>query len=151
MGNSHGKLKLLSLSMFKWRVPLSKWLKKFFLFYSIGFAVHQHESATAVHVFPILNPTPTSLPMPSPRGMVRGGRGDPIQAPCMYDPIQAPSILHPASNLDWRFISYMILYMFQCHSPKTSHPLPLPQTPQTVLYICVSFAVSHTGLSLPSF
>ena len=30
-------------------------------------------------------------------------------------------------------------------------PLPLPQSPKTVLYICVSFAVSHTGLLLPSF
>ena len=29
----------------------------------------------------------------------------------------APSILYPALNLDWRFVSYMILYMFQCHSP----------------------------------
>ena len=34
----------------------------------------------------------------------------------------APSILYPASNLEWRFISYMILYMFQCHSPKSSTP-----------------------------
>ena len=38
----------------------------------------------------------------------------------------APSILYPASNIDWRFVSYMIVYMFQCHSPKSSHPLPLP-------------------------
>ena len=29
----------------------------------------------------------------------------------------APSILYPASNLDWRFVSYMILYMFQCLQP----------------------------------
>ena len=38
----------------------------------------------------------------------------------------APSIQYRASNLDWRLISYMILYMFQCHSPKSPHPLPIP-------------------------
>ena len=38
----------------------------------------------------------------------------------------APSIQYHASNLDWWLVSYMILYMFQCYSPKTPHPLPLP-------------------------
>ena len=40
-----------------------------------------------------------------------------------------PSIQYRASNLDWHLISYMIFYMYQCHSPKSSYPLPLPQSP----------------------
>ena len=61
----------------------------------------------------------------------------------------APSILYPVSNIDWRFISYMIVYMFQCHSPKSSHPLPLPQSPKVrsthlCLFCCLAYRVIIT-------
>ena len=54
----------------------------------------------------------------------------------------APSILYPISNLDWQFISYMILYMFQCHSPKSSHPLPIPES-KSLFFTSVSLLLSR--------
>ena len=75
----------------------------------------------------------------------------PHTIPLGYPSAPALSILYHASNLDWQFISHKIIYMFQCHSPKSSHPHPLPQNPKDcAIHLCL-FAVSHTGLSLPSF
>ena len=106
----------------------------FTLQYCIGFAILQHESTTGVHVFPILN-TPSHLP--------------PHIIPLGHPSAPAPSILYPASNVDWQFTSYMILYMFQCHSPRSSHPLPLPQSPKVCsthlcLFCCLSYRVIIT-------
>ena len=58
----------------------------------------------------------------------------------------APSILYPASDIDWRFNSYMIVCMFQCHSPKSSNPLPLPLSPKVhfthlSLFCCLAYRV----------
>ena len=60
-----------------------------------------------------------------------------------------PSIPYCASNLDWRLVSYMILYMFQCHSPKSYHPLPLPQSTKDwsihpCLFSCLVYKVIVT-------
>jgi len=63
----------------------------------------------------------------------------------------APSIQYRSSNLDWRLVSYMILYMFHCYSPKSPHLSLSHRVHKTDLYIGVSFAVSYTGLLLPSF
>ena len=58
-----------------------------------------------------------------------------------------PSVQYRASNLDWRLISYMI-YIFQYHSPKSSHPLP--QSPKDCsihqcLFCCLVYRVIITS------
>ena len=108
----------------------------FTLQYCIGFAIHQYESAMGVHMLPILNPTPTSLSIPSLWVI-------PVHQP------QASCILHQT----WTGDSFLIRYYTCFNAILPNHPtLSLSHRVQkTVLYISVSFAVSHTELSLPSF
>ena len=114
----------------------------FFLFYfltlqyCIGFAIYQHESSTGIHVFPILNPPPSSLPVPSLWVI-------PVPQP------QTSSIVHRT----WTGDSFHIRYYtcFNAILPNLPTLSLSHRVQKTVLYISVSFAVSYTGLLLPSF
>ena len=103
--------------------------------YCIGFAIYLNESTTGICVFPILNPPPSSLPIPS------------LWVVPVHQP-QASSIVYRT----WTGDSFHIYYTY-FNAILPNHPtLSLSHRVQkTVLYISVSFAVSCTGLLLPSF
>ena len=86
----------------------------------------------------------TCVPHPEPSSLL-----PPHTIPLGRPSAPAPSIQYRALNLDWRLISYMIFYILQCHSPKSSHPLPLPQSPKDCsihlcLFCCLSYRVIVT-------
>ena len=61
----------------------------------------------------------------------------------LFKSSQCTSLKNPVLNLDWWFVSYMILYMFPWHFPKSSHLLPLPQsTKDCSIHLCL-FLASH--------
>ena len=81
----------------------------------------------------------TCVPHPEPPSILT-----PRTIPLGHLSAPAPSILYHASNLDWRSVSYMIFHMFQCHSPKSSHPLPLPQSPTNCsIHLCLFCCLAY--------
>ena len=72
-----------------------------------------------------------------------------------WSPLPPPSISHPfgssqctspehlshGSNLGWRSVSHLIIYMFQCYSLRSSHPRLLPQS-KSLFYTSVSLFLS---------
>ena len=98
--------------------------------YCIGFAIHQHESDMGIHVFPILKPPPTSLPVPyHPSGSS-----------------QCASPKHPESciepGLATRFI-YDIIYV-SMPSSQIIPPSPSPTESKRLFYTSLSFLLSRT-------
>ena len=99
----------------------------FTLQYCIGFAIHQHESAMGVHVFPILNP----LPPPSPQH-------PPGSSHCT-------SLEHPMSCIK-PGLAICFTYDNLHVSMPLSHiipPFPSPTESKRLFYISVSLLLSH--------
>ena len=92
-----------------------------------GFAIHLHASATGVHVFPILNPPPTSLPISSLWVI-------PVHQP------QASCILH----WTWTGDSFLIWYYTRFNAILPNHPPPPSPTESKILfYTSVSLLLSR--------
>ena len=101
-----------------------------FYFYTlqncISFAKYQNESATGIHVFPILNPPPSSLPIPS------------LWVVPVHQP-QASSIVHRT----WTGNSFHILHVSMPFS-QIFPPSPSPTESIRLFYTSVSLLLSRT-------
>ena len=88
------------------------------------------------HTFTWISHECTCVPHPDPPSHI-----PPHPIPQGHPSAPALSTLSHASNLDWRSISHMVIYLFECYSLKSSHP-HLPQSPK-VYSLYVSPLLSH--------
>ena len=96
--------------------------------YCIGFAIHQHESVTGVHVLLILNP-PFYLP--------------PCTIPLGHPSAPAPSILYPA--LKPGLVIHFLYGIIRVSMPFSQifPPSPSPTESKRLLYTSVSLLLSR--------
>ena len=131
---------LIKFTFFLW-VKLSIF---FFFFFKFYFIFKLYNIVLVLPYIEIIRHRHTRVPHPEPSSLL-----PPHTIPLGRPSAPAASIQYRASNLDWRLVSYMILYIFQCHSPKSSHLLPLPQSPKDCsthqcLFCCLVYRVIVT-------
>ena len=101
--------------------------------YCSGFAIHWHESAMGVHVFPILSPLPPLSP------------SHPSGSSQCTSPEHPVSCIKPGLAIYFTYDNTHVPMLFSQIIPSSPSPT------ESILYICVSFAVLHIGSSLPPF
>ena len=132
-----------------WRIDAFElwcWRRLFFLWYYSYIYIYFNFTTLYwfCHILTWICHRYTCVPHPEPSSLL-----PPHTIPQGHPSVPAPSIQYGALNLDWWLISYMILYMFQCQSPKSSHSLPLPQNSKDCsihqcLFCCLVYRVIVT-------
>ena len=114
-----------------------------FIYFSWGLIILQYCSGFC-HTLIWISHGFTCVPHPEPPSHF-----PPHPTPLGHPSAPALSILSHTSNLDWRSVPYMIIYMFQCYSLRSSHPHLLPQSPKDCsihlcLFCCLAYRVIIT-------
>ena len=111
---------IFNVTILYWFCHVSKWIR------------HRYTCVVYQCIPPqvyILNPPPSSLPY-HPSGSS-----------------QCTSPKHPVSCIEPGLETRFILYMFQCPSSKSSHPLPLPPSPKKCsIHQCLFCCLVYRGI-----
>ena len=148
--NRDKTLTLVSIHLATYSVPKHDWEKVcrwahfiFFFFFQFYLFIFLLYNIVLVLPYIDMNQPWVYMYSPSPSHL------PPHSIPLGHPSAPALSTLSHASKLDWWFVSHMIIYMFQCHSPISSCPRPLPQSPKDCsihlcLFCCLTYRVIIT-------